>query len=1051
MAISYFDSANYLTQKLAQLQKVDPAGELNGGKPWTTTDEVNTVLTAQGFTPESHFEAYGKFEDLSPVKEFNADEYYALKAAQLNAMNDGAGFEPNGNAWTAAQAEQAIKDAGLSAWDHYVQYGSKEGVSPSNSLDEGKYLQAKAEALNAAKYEGRSDWTPEQVKAAIEQGGMTVLDHYEEYAGKGDMEAAAIPATGPNPYEVSDQPTPTPGEELTLTTANDKLSPTAEDPAFRTTADADVINGEVKTSSTSTLNAGDQIDGGAGMDTLNVAMHNNFTGFTDGFMKNVEVVNLTNDGSKAYSFSAAKMEGVETYNLTGAVNLKDVASTDAAVNVADLASGAMSVAYAADAVKGTEDALKLGLSNVGTAGEGKAEKPVSVTAAGIENLNVTASGSNIVDLSGVKDATALNVAGDGSLKVTKVAAGMTDVDASTATGALNLNLSAATNVGSVKLGSGDDTVIVKNIKVDAALDGGAGNDEVIMDMQGVTGAVVKQPQMTGVETLTFKDAAVKTTFSGTTATGLETVKVQNLGAAGEIVLAEMGNASLNVAFDGVSDGTVTVADDLALTINAAGDTAATVSTGVTAAKASSVSLNVDGKMSYTGTLTAAAATEVDIAVNGEGVMGGKIVADSATDVTLAATSSQGVTFGADSSFKAVQNLNLSALADVSINGVGGESQAVTVDGAGVKGNLTLTVADTNVDAADVRVTGSNLGVNTITVETGYDTISVTGGIQDDTVTLAENFAAATGSEVKSLTVDLGTVSSGDQLILGASTAGTIDFTGWDVTLNGVDIIDAAATTGNVTLKMDADLLSGQKMTIGSANAFAEADFSGTDGNDTIDFSNITGTINSLYIKGGDGDDVITIGSAGTVDYIMGGNGADKIYLAGGASGATAHIQYEATNATGINDEGNDTIYGFVAGSTGGDIIEFAKGLLVASGGTVISVSSVDSVTGSINLATIASGSTGIYAFSGDMENIDATAIAAKLNEDAHKVTVAAGEQFVFAFDDGSDTYLYLFADADGTGNTTDAGKVDADELHLIGVLKGVGDATSLDEANFSLV
>lgn len=1048
MAISYFDSANYLTQKLAQLQKVDPAGELNGGKPWTTTDEVNTVLAAQGFTPESHFEAYGKYEDLSPVKEFNADEYYALKAAQLNAMNNGAGFEPNGNAWTAAQAEQAIKDAGLSAWDHYVQYGSKEGVSPSNSLDEGKYLQAKADALNAAKYEGRNDWTPEQVKAAIEQGGMTVLDHYEEYAGKGDLEAAAIPATGPNPYEVSDQPTP--GDTLTLTTADDKLSPTAEDPAFRTTADADVINGEAKTPSTSTLNAGDQIDGGAGMDTLNVAMHNNFTGFTgDGFMKNVEVVNLTNADSKAYSFSTKNMEGVETYNLKGAVNLKDVASTDAAVNVADLASGAMSVAYAADAVKGTEDALKLGLSNVGTAGEGKAEKPVSVTAAGIENLNVTASGSNIVDLSGVKDATALNVAGDGSLKVTKVAAGVKDVDASTATGALNLNLSAATNVESVKLGSGDDTVIVKNIKVDAALDGGAGNDEVIMDMQGVTGAVVKQPQMTGVETLTFKDAAVKTTFSGTTATGLETVKVQNLGAAGEIVLAEMGNASLNVAFDGVSVGTVTVADDLALTINAVGDTAATVSTGITAAKASSVSLNVDGKMSYTGTLTAAAATEVNIAVNGEGVMGGKIVADNATDVTLAATSSQGVTFGADSSFKSVQNLNLSALADVSINGVGGESQTVTVDGAGVKGNLTLNVADTNVDAADVAVTGSNLGANTVTIGTGYDTIAVTGGIQDDTVKLEDNFAAATDSEVKSLNINLGAVSSDDQLILGTSAGGTIDFTGWDVTLNGVDIINAAKSGG--TLKMDADALSGQKVTIGATAtaSFAEADFSGSDGNDTIDFSNITGTINSLYIKGGDGDDVITIGSAGTVDYIMGGNGADKIYLAGGASGATAHIQYEATNATGINDEGNDTIYGFVAGSTGGDIIEFAKGLLVASDGNAISVNSVGSTSGSIDLSAIASGSTGIYAFTYDMENIDATAIAAKLNQTDYKVTVASKEQFVFAFDDGSDTYLYLFADADGANSGSNT--VDADELHLIGVLEGVSDAGTLVKENFTLV
>lgn len=1005
MAISYFDSAYYLTQKLAQLQKVDPSGELNGGKPWTTTEEVSKVLADQGFTPESHFEAYGKFEDLSPVKEFNADEYYALKAAQLNAMNDGAGFEPNGNAWTAAQAKQAINDAGLSAWDHYVQYGSKEGVSPSNSLDEGKYLQAKVEALNAANYEGRSDWTPEQVKAAIEQGGMTVLDHYEQYAGKGDLEAAAIPASGPNPYEVSDQPTPTPGEELTLTTGDDKLSPTAEDPAFRTGADADVINGEINSQArTSTLNAGDQIDGGDGKDTLNVTLHNNFTGFTgDGFMKNVEVVNLTNADSKAYSFSAAKMEGVETYNLTGAVNLKDVASTVAAVNVADLASGAMSVAYAADAVKGTEDALKLGLSNVGTAGEGKAEKPVSVTAAGIENLNVTASGANVVDLSGVKDATALNVAGDGSLKVTNVAAGVKDVDASTATGALNLNLSAATNVESVKLGSGDDKVVLKNFMVDATLDGGAGNDEVVLDMKGVANRVT-QPQMTGVETLTIKDGTGKTTISGANTTGLETVKVQNLAATtGEIVLAEMNNDSLTVAFDGASAGKVTVADDLALTISAAGDTATKVTTEI----------------------TAAAATEVNIALSGHAELTGAVKADKATNMTLTSTSSEKVDL-TGGSFKAVENMTLSAFADVTIDGIGGESQTLTVDGAGVKGNLDLLLADTKADAADVAVTGSNLGMNNITLGAGYDTISVTGGIQDDAVTLKEIFTAAGDSEVKSLNIDLGAVSSHDMLLVGDSAAAsTIDFTGWDVTLDGVDFI-AAASAGSVTLKMDADVLSGQKVTLGvsisgtatAVASFAEADFSGTDESDTIDFANIDASnVTAVVIEGGNGADTITLGTM------------------------SAHIKYNATSAAAMDAEGGDHIYGF--GSD--DVIEFSVGLLKDySSGEALGASSSLSITNLEATASFASaitGQTAVISISGAFTGANDTgAIAEHLTG-----TVNASMTAIFAINDGTDTYLYLFADNGVSGSDA---RIQADELHLVGVLEG---QTTIAGDDFAIV
>ena len=70
-----------------------------------------------------------------------------------------------------------------------------------------------------------------------------------------------------------------------------------------------------------TLNAGDQIDGGEGNDTLNVDMQGAFSGFSgDGFLKNVENVTLTNSGTIARTFSADGVEGVEQYNLTGAVN-----------------------------------------------------------------------------------------------------------------------------------------------------------------------------------------------------------------------------------------------------------------------------------------------------------------------------------------------------------------------------------------------------------------------------------------------------------------------------------------------------------------------------------------------------------------------------------------------------------------------------------------------------------------------------------------------------------------------------------------------------------
>ena len=183
--VSYFNESFYLKEKLAQLKVVDPNGDLNGGKPWATTSEVQAAFTANGLTAEQHFEQYGQYEGLSPVAEFVADEYLAMKAAQLNSIK-----QDGKSDWTADSALAAIQGAGLSAWSHYVQYGDKEGISPSYALDGDKYCQAKADAMNAAAGEGeKSDWTAAEIKTAINDANMSVLDHFETYAGTAANEA----------------------------------------------------------------------------------------------------------------------------------------------------------------------------------------------------------------------------------------------------------------------------------------------------------------------------------------------------------------------------------------------------------------------------------------------------------------------------------------------------------------------------------------------------------------------------------------------------------------------------------------------------------------------------------------------------------------------------------------------------------------------------------------------------------------------------------------------------------------------------------------------
>lgn len=74
----WFDSTVYMQNKLAQMQATDPA--------YTMTQLV-ADFAAAGFVGEegyfNHFMQFGAAEEVAPNAYFNADEYYAAKAAQF--------------------------------------------------------------------------------------------------------------------------------------------------------------------------------------------------------------------------------------------------------------------------------------------------------------------------------------------------------------------------------------------------------------------------------------------------------------------------------------------------------------------------------------------------------------------------------------------------------------------------------------------------------------------------------------------------------------------------------------------------------------------------------------------------------------------------------------------------------------------------------------------------------------------------------------------------------------------------------------------------------
>ena len=277
----WFDSTYYMAQKLAQMQKADPAGN------WTA-DSLATAFAANGFVDQkdgstaayAHFVQFGASEDVAPNAYFNANEYYYAKAAQYFGVE-------TASATQAAAVAKLIQEAGMNAWTHYQKYGSDEGVNPSNAFDADAYLTAKAAAMGG-------DWTADSIAKAIDDNGMTVLEHYLTFAGTGEGE---VPAGAT--YPVSGGVVVT--EPIYLTVDQDVLSGTSGNDTFNAT----IFDNQ------NTLQSGDRIDGGAGHDVLNADLGTSALFAATPEIKNVEVIkfraqaNATDNGSNNVANDAA--------------------------------------------------------------------------------------------------------------------------------------------------------------------------------------------------------------------------------------------------------------------------------------------------------------------------------------------------------------------------------------------------------------------------------------------------------------------------------------------------------------------------------------------------------------------------------------------------------------------------------------------------------------------------------------------------------------------------------------------------------------------------
>lgn len=715
----WFDAQIYMQNKLAQMQATDP------DYSW---DELYDAFRDAGFVGEEgqyeHFVKFGAAEEVAPNAYFNADEYYAAKAKQY--YEEVLKQEFTGSEEQIAHVKSLIKNEGMNAWTHYQQFGSAEGVNPSNAFDASDYCAAKAEAMIKAgqKAPDGTDWTAEKIADAIANAGMSVLEHYLTFAGTGEGEVAAG-----STYPVSEDEQvvlPNPGETFVLKEGIEQLQGTSGDDVFK--AEGGVMD------------AGDVTDGGAGNDTLevygNAALNGTFTN-----IENLSVIGASKSTydlssfSKSFTLKAATRD-VSVSNVTNQTLVMEDSSDkkltatfdDAQTSVELVNEDSKDATFSVQGAKLESVSLTTNVNT--TLGDGSGNT--------VKNVVISALGDSKVSLSNLGKLENVTVAGEGS--VTLAGATGADINATDSTGGVTVEGSlggAAAFTG----GEGNDTITLGTST--KAHDMGAGDDTVKLDNSalGKDGSVDGGD---GVDTLlmTATNAVAMTADNFKAFTNFE-----------ELALSDQLGVNINMAnFAGI--------DHLTL---------AGTSKAVTVSNMQSGSTLELGDGTYTGGIT----VDVDGAAAGQDDVLNIVLSK---DVALAAN---------EVAVKNVETINI--VADDSGEGAADAThtmtltadKATTVKVSGDAGlELTLTSSDVvkTIDAFE-----STGGVD---IKADLKDVTFTGGAGDDTVTLGAGNTVTGGAGKDTFTVKAGTAindrsvitdfGAGDTIKMGTTADGSGD-------------------------------------------------------------------------------------------------------------------------------------------------------------------------------------------------------------------------------------------------------------------------------------
>jgi hypothetical protein len=707
-------------------------------------------------------------------------------------------------------------------------------------------------------------------------------------------------------------------QTLELTTGSDELTGGPSGDTFVAVASA--------LSSEKTLQGGDKLDGGDGEDTLQIKASTDFGGMSSGYVKNIEVVDISNKKSTLLDFSVKGMESLETIKAdTGDkdLNIRNIGNEGVNVDIRNADEAKTVMAIFEPTLNGdTNDSMTFTLEDVGTPKVGSVdEKDLQLKASGIEKLALVSNGSANYIKADIGNSKEIDASGAGNLNIAKVDTTLETLDASKLEGSLGANLTNATTVKSVSTAKGDDSVTVKNISGNATIDMGEGSDT--LSFAGSSPATLS-PKVDGVETLGFGSLAGALIYDGSNTSGVEKVKVTN-GLKSNLSMVDMGLKSVDIEFTNTKTGTLATpkkllrySDESDVTISMYNNKSVDeiYHDDITLDNAKTLKIETkSGKTKYDGTINANAATSVTIdAIEGFDYRG------------TGAFGTLNVNKVEEMKIKAYGAVNIAGAA--AATGIASMSSSVNVDASAVYGNFTLKLANNASGNAVVDVVGAKSNANTITVGTGHNNIKINGGSANDTVNVMQHF---TKQDAVSLEFDLD--GGNDTVDFDSAANPTVDISNGSTVFKGVENINV----GTGTITMNASSISGQAINFTAGGVTLK----GTAGSDTIDLTKITGgTPHDIYA--GNGADTIKLHKTAAI--------VDKIHIDSPFSGADTIQDFKA--ATSVDKVIIDLKPGTAPNSALGGVNTVNTKLFVDAAGGAVNLKMIGFNIGGPNIAKV---------------------------------------------------------------------------------------------------